>query len=472
MAQPRIGIIGAGVTGLAAAHQAQLVYGPAGATITIFESTAYVGGIWCNPASPIYAGLRTNLPYQLMQLEGLEYDPDEQRHTDCSYLTRAEVTAYLEAYVEKFELRPLVRLHHQIEKIERTQDSTWQVSGTANGSPFEAVVDILMICSGKYDVPRWPDDLKNQALFSGHHIHSKDFTSKTATCFNNKRVVVYGGAASGTDLMEELASTAAKVYFCQPRPAFVFGPKYPWAENVFRKGGIVDMGQDWVQFENEDVTTPVDTILYCTGYKKVIPFLPKNIGIDSVNDQAFTGLYKHAICIEEPSLAIMGLVDFNAAWPSVDIQAKHFLTLHKTKRLPSVQAMKKHNAAYIQDREKKGIPLRKLHASIYKGYMWWEEFMNDLCQEAQLTSLDAVLFDLFMANSLVILQHGLKKGREQYHLEIVEKHVVVQPFEWTLWAVFKVMRGVNLNAIITWAWWAKKMKARVYDAILEWFRLK
>jgi len=74
----RIGIVGAGVSGLAAARHAIHLYGE-NATVTLYEKQDEVGGLWNSKPSAVYQDLRTNLPSCLVQLKGLKFNEVRNR---------------------------------------------------------------------------------------------------------------------------------------------------------------------------------------------------------------------------------------------------------------------------------------------------------------------------------------------------------------------------------------------------------
>merc|ERR1711973_843898 len=107
-----VAVIGAGAAGLCAAKH--LVHRNQNPNIkvapVIFEKGWNVGGLWnydenvgADTHSSIYAGLKTNLPKEIMAFP--DYPFPESKH---SFLTHVEVKDYLHSYAKHFELEKLI----------------------------------------------------------------------------------------------------------------------------------------------------------------------------------------------------------------------------------------------------------------------------------------------------------------------------------------------------------------------------
>ena len=104
----RVAIIGAGAGGLVAARTF-LRSATAAATavsVTLFEKSDRVGGIWnydptADPPTPMYAGLRTNLPKELMQYRSF---PFPKHSGGPSYVSHSAVAEYLHSYATENDL--------------------------------------------------------------------------------------------------------------------------------------------------------------------------------------------------------------------------------------------------------------------------------------------------------------------------------------------------------------------------------
>jgi cation diffusion facilitator CzcD-associated flavoprotein CzcO len=235
--RPRICIVGGGAAGLAAAKACVRK----GWTPTIFERADSIGGVWnyrekridekrTNDISPMYRGLRTNLPVEIMQFRDFSWrsvhrtSPPE---TGRSFVTHYEVQEYLRDYCRHFDLERFIQfsttvtnvafasMHHPptVSWCSSTEES-WpqlQVTTLRNTSEEVSVYDGIMICNGHYSAPSMPkipglreyflqtqdESLSEQATVE--HSASYDSPEK----YSNRTVLCVGGRASGSDLVCE-----------------------------------------------------------------------------------------------------------------------------------------------------------------------------------------------------------------------------------------------------------------------------
>lgn len=107
-------IIGAGVAGLINARYLKECF-----TVTIFEATSYIGGIWFfndygtdTGKNAMYKNLRTNLPKQLMTFRDFSYDEDLP-----TFLTHSHVQSYLESYCDAYSIRELIEFNTPVVSV-------------------------------------------------------------------------------------------------------------------------------------------------------------------------------------------------------------------------------------------------------------------------------------------------------------------------------------------------------------------
>ncbi|KAF6200567.1 hypothetical protein GE061_005010 [Apolygus lucorum] len=143
----RAAVIGAGAAGIVSAKHLL----EAGWTPDVYEQYDTVGGTWnydeshTNEHSAMYKNLRTNLPKELMLMEGLDY-----KIQDRSYLNHTEVLEYLRDYVVKFNLEEVIKFETKITNVVRSPDDIWVVtsvhlpSGTIESKEYDAV----FVCNG------------------------------------------------------------------------------------------------------------------------------------------------------------------------------------------------------------------------------------------------------------------------------------------------------------------------------------
>ncbi|KAL5559577.1 hypothetical protein UlMin_035788 [Ulmus minor] len=224
----RVGIIGAGVSGIAAAKQLSS-YGP-----VVFEATDSIGGVWkhCSYSS-------TKLQTPRCDFEFSDYPwPDRDNSSFPSYL---EVLDYLHGYAKHFDVLKYVKLNSKVVEIRYVGDKhdqatpsrpgeygsllgghpVWEVAVQTSSHNEQNTVqwyafELLVVCVGKYgDIPRIPTNNWNNnsksgpEVFSGKVMHSIDYSKldkeAARSLLKGKKVVIVGYKKSGIDLAKECA---------------------------------------------------------------------------------------------------------------------------------------------------------------------------------------------------------------------------------------------------------------------------
>src|SRR3954447_20002745 len=119
----RIGIIGAGFAGLAAAK----VLTEFGHEVMVFDRTPDVGGVWSRTRR--YPGLTTQNDKRTYAFADF---PMPRQYSQ--WPTGAQVQAYLERYVQVFALEPLLRLSTEVTRAVQGPDDSWTLHTTSTGS--------------------------------------------------------------------------------------------------------------------------------------------------------------------------------------------------------------------------------------------------------------------------------------------------------------------------------------------------
>ncbi|GAA6009029.1 hypothetical protein JCM10207_004071 [Rhodosporidiobolus poonsookiae] len=317
MSTRRCLIVGAGSSGLAAVQQALA----AGLDPLCVDANPGVGGAWrydpnpgtCDvrfdergvatvsspgesddrgrpPPSPMYAGLRTNVPTALMQYRGRPFPsniPLFCKHTD--------VQAYLESFAAP--LLPHLRFNTRLVLLRHTLPSDadpsrrWYAELRSTLDPDAPVqteqFDAVIVANGHYSKPYIPytDGLSS---FTGEILHSRWY--RDAEALKNKTVLVIGNSASGYDITRELASsiwdrrqsgetTVPKIYQAARSPPALGIPfDSPDAPEYGKEVGLYPpikrVEGKTVEFENGKTVDDVEVIMFATGYFFSFPFLP------------------------------------------------------------------------------------------------------------------------------------------------------------------------------------------------------
>lgn len=216
---PKIAIIGAGISGLAAAKQLAK-HNP-----VVFEATNSLGGVWKNCA---YRSTKLQTPR--CDFEFSDFPWPERDNTN--FPTYLEILEYLYSYATNFDLLKFVSFNSKVVEIKFVGDGendggvlgeyssllpgkpVWEVAVRSDES--EAVewhaFEFIVICTGKYgDIPKIPDYPYNKGpeIFKGQVLHTLDYCKldqeAITQLFKGKKVAVIGFKKSAIDLALECA---------------------------------------------------------------------------------------------------------------------------------------------------------------------------------------------------------------------------------------------------------------------------
>ena len=374
-----VAVIGAGAAGLITAD----IMRKDGFDVTIFEKRTVIGGVWkfVDPTpgfrgTPMYKSLRSNLPKAIMAFGDGNAFPDSCQ----SYLSHQEVQTYLEDFVMKEELTPLIRFGRSVESItsefpsSSSESASWRiktksvapVSDTfeatqANGFDTDDFFDAVIICNGHYNLPLSPKVCEIAGLknFQGEVMHSIDYNDPKK--FAGKSVLVVGSKSSGTDIAREISSVAKMVYVSDRSLIGDAGALYG---NIHHKPGILNIPSEGqsnsivqdidfrnpVQFEDHS-TVDIDVLIWCTGYAYDYPFLSLTDDNQNVNDQTpsaqrpqdltvrvqnkrkVCNLFQQVFSVSHPTLSFVGLPYSVVPFPLFLLQAKWIASIYSGRKL-------------------------------------------------------------------------------------------------------------------------------------------
>jgi dimethylaniline monooxygenase (N-oxide forming) len=211
----RVCIVGAGVAGLVTAK----VLKQDGFDVVVFEKESELGGVWAQ--SRTYPGLRANNSRESYAFSDFPYPDTADR---CP--TAEQVRAYLNAYTDRFELRPLIYLSTEVLSITRVAGDKFRVLvRPRGGKEFACEYDFVAVCNGVFSEPHIPR-LDGHEGFVGSILHSSQLTDPRM--INGKRVVVMGAGKSALDCAGWAGQHArtCTLVFRSPHwmaPRYVFG---------------------------------------------------------------------------------------------------------------------------------------------------------------------------------------------------------------------------------------------------------
>ena len=183
-------IVGGGQAGLSISYHLK----QRGREHVILEQADQVAEVWRNR----WDSFTLITPNWMVRLPGAEYEGD---HPD-DFMTRDDVVAYLEEYVEKFELP--IRYGYHVNSIEPIE-AGYLISSDKGDIKAENVV----VATGMYQMPKIPEYSEHLSP-EIHQLHSCDF--RNPDVLPEGGVLVVGSAQSGAQIAEELNEEGRKVF--------------------------------------------------------------------------------------------------------------------------------------------------------------------------------------------------------------------------------------------------------------------
>ena len=197
----RIAIIGAGISGIAAASKLNKF----GNQTVLFEKSDKIGGVWAVG----YPGVCLQNTAHQYTLAEFPWPFKPQRHP-----TRDEIIKYLNSAVETLGLD----VRKSTEVIELVEDARgWTVRYRDEGGTREQQFDYVISAIGQYTEGKHKPEFPGQDMFRGEIITERDIASLEQ--FRDKQTVVVGFGKSALDIASMAADKSAPVHhvFRTPR---------------------------------------------------------------------------------------------------------------------------------------------------------------------------------------------------------------------------------------------------------------
>ena len=364
----RIAIVGAGPSGLAALRALT----NAGFDAVAFERGNRVGGVWTLEERPTAAYRSLHLITSKARTEFSEY-PMPADMPD--YPRRDAVGRYIEDYAERFGLNDRIRLGTEVTAARHAAGGGWEVE-LAGGAVERA--DVLVVANGHNEVPSWPDP-PYPGEFAGRQLHALDYDDPDE--LRGRRVLVVGMGNSAMDIVTDASYVGERALLSVRHGSWVIPKRLlgrpadqvvrPWVAvnipwwvrqplseallgvtvgpperyglppadgglfqshptitdtvlsrishgEIAPKPGIERFEGDRVRFVDGS-EEPVDTIVWCTGYRVEIPFLDRSL---VGPDPRELPLYKRVFHLERDDLFFVGLMQSTgSAFPIVERQS-------------------------------------------------------------------------------------------------------------------------------------------------------
>ena len=210
----RVAVVGAGMSGLAAAHRLC----QAGVTVEIFEKNEEVGGTWLENR---YPGCRVDVPNHLYS-----YSFAQRGNWPQQFSSRDVLLDYFRRCADDFALREHIRFGTEVLAAEFQDDTAaWKLTiRNPDGSEETLEANALVSAVGQLNRPNLPK-IDGRESFAGRSFHSAEWNHSVSLV--GKRVAVIGTGASGFQLIPKVAEEAAELTVFQRTPNwFLPTPQY------------------------------------------------------------------------------------------------------------------------------------------------------------------------------------------------------------------------------------------------------
>ncbi|RYP51825.1 hypothetical protein DL768_002901 [Monosporascus sp. mg162] len=197
----------AGPSGLVAAKTLLHDVAPGSFKVTVFEAQSRIGGLWPNRKDdggglvhPLMIANQSRHTVQFSDLAWHESDPQMPRAW--------QVGQYLERYLKRYLGGADVRLGHRVVHAELEDGGPWRVQTESSNGPETSVFDYLLVGTGFFGKPIWPDYVPREAEVP--IIDSSKYRNLESLLANQKgrggKILVVGGQMSGIEIAGTIAT--------------------------------------------------------------------------------------------------------------------------------------------------------------------------------------------------------------------------------------------------------------------------
>ncbi|MEM9865042.1 MAG: NAD(P)/FAD-dependent oxidoreductase, partial [Myxococcota bacterium] len=203
-------IVGAGLSGIGAAHHIQERC--PSKSMMLLEARGTMGGTWDLFR---YPGIRSDSD---MYTFGYRFKPwlGNKALADGPSILR-----YIQETAQESGIDKRIRYHHRVVRAEwSTADARWTVHAEREGEPVVFTADFLYNCSGYYRYDKgYTPDFPGMDSFEGTIVHPQLWPEDLD--YRDKRVVVIGSGATAVTLIPSMASDTAHITMLQRSPTYI-----------------------------------------------------------------------------------------------------------------------------------------------------------------------------------------------------------------------------------------------------------
>lgn len=330
MSKKRVGIIGAGPSGLAQlrAFESAKKKGVEVPEIVCFEKQSNWGGMWNYSwrtgvgkyGEPIhgsmYKYLWSNGPKECLEFSDYSFD-EHFKKPISSYPPRPVLFDYIQGRIKKDNVRDYIRFDTTARWVsfdETTKKFTLILDDLKNNKTYSEEFDYLVVASGHFSTPNMPY-FKGIENFPGNVIHAHDF--RGADQYKDQDLLLIGSSYSAEDIGVQCHKHGAKSVTLSYRTNPI---GVAWPEGIKEMPLVTHFEDNVAHFKNGK-TEKYDAVIMCTGYQHKFPFLPDNMRLKTKNNLYPDNLYKGIFFNELPQLIYLGMQDQYYTFNMFDTQA-------------------------------------------------------------------------------------------------------------------------------------------------------
>ncbi len=330
MKDKRVGIIGAGPSGLAQirAFEAMKAKGNEIPEIVCFEKQSNWGGMWNYTwrtgvgkyGEPIhgsmYKYLWSNGPKECLEFSDYSFD-EHFKKPISSYPPRPVLFDYIEGRIKKSGARDYIRFDTTVRWVsfdEDTQKFKVILDDLKINKTYEEEFDYLVVASGHFSTPNMPY-FKGIENFPGTVMHAHDF--RGADQFKDRRLLLIGSSYSAEDIGIQCYKHGSQSVTLSYRSNPI---GHDWPEGIEERQ-LVTHFEDNKAFFKDGSSEEYDAVIMCTGYQHKFPFLPDELRLKTKNNLYPDHLYKGIFFNALPQLIYLGMQDQYYTFNMFDAQA-------------------------------------------------------------------------------------------------------------------------------------------------------
>lgn len=337
-------VIGAGPCGIQL--MSQLAASEANLQVECYDQLPEVGGMWTytdevgdDVHQGIYRNHQTNGLNEMLEFPDYSF-VEHFGYPITSYPPRSVMLDYLQGYAKKSGVSNKFTLNRKVVQVSFASGKFTVISqDTKTAARQTSLFDNVVVATGHFSFPRYPDPYPGIEDFKGMQIHSHSF--RDGTNFKGHNLLVIGNGYSGEDIaMQCVKFGAAKATVC-----FRSGPMdLDFGEFKIDEKPVAGLRYDGStnQFVFSDGSSGTyDSIIYCTGYKHHFPFLPEELQYTTSNRLIPDTLWKGTIYPDNTQLMFMGMPDLYYSYTLFQAEAQFLRAVIEGRVLiPEKAAMK------------------------------------------------------------------------------------------------------------------------------------